>query len=568
MVDTTIKDITTYLEKKEFPEINSNILTQNNLNNTYKDPIPYVLNKLYKLYDIPEDDEIDIEPKDLKGKGDPENFNKMIESINDFKKSKLNTLVDKIIKNKEKSINHCLMHGSHIPIAFTVPENKILIFMAPTNRVLNKDKKNYDAFLNLLKDTKFLEDYLKNPACLHAKNFCFKYGSILYPGQKTFDLELSGPIDDNDSKFGGWGFYPNPLGLSTSKTYNLSSYIYSTPGPSVFFIYSCRACSIDINPKLVEVLYYNEDICNFINKNKASCSIKKNDNQDTICDDKLFSKILIDIKSNNKVPYLNFSPTSNNDDKITNIITSLNFINNMRESQLETHTFEKIFKEFSKLHKDNKFFEYIFKISDELFEKETKGVEKALIQLFSNRLISSWIENIDTYFFDDKNNLIYGEQIKNAFNYIKNAFNYIKTDFRYRNKGIILRLILGQFMYYYFYIDDESKQERKTQISLLFDDIIKEINFEMFIKIPYGIKYESDVKIQEWQYCFKNIPPAVFFFSDMFKKNYKLFTQKTKEKIEESKKTLTGGFIKKRMTNKKIKKLKNYRSKRLNGKKH
>jgi hypothetical protein len=102
-------------------------------------------------------------------------------------------------------------------------------------------------------------------------------------------------------------------------------------------------------------------------------------------------------------------------------------------------------------------------------------------------------------------------------------------------------------------------------------EILKTIKYFDFIMVPFvfykNYNGEADVgpidnSIQLLQIWSGNESDKI----DEFNKKYDLFAKEAKKIIEANK--LDGGSYKKRATNKKIQWLKNYKTKRLNGKKH
>ena len=469
MESEAYKELVVHLESKGLKDINNEILNSNKMNKTtFKNPVPYVLNKLNNLYNVEDGNSVNTEL--LSGKKETNKFAEMVSTTERFKTEKLPGMVDSIVDNN--NINWCLMHGEHTDMVFRVPENIIIVLMAPTNRVLMQEIDNYNTFVSLLKNKDFVREYLKNPACLSSQNFCFKYTTILYPGQICFDLDLSGPRV-NDKFADSMGYFTlnesgnyKPNGQSSIA---LSIYLDINEINRVYFIYSCRACNLSLPSKLVEVLYYNEYVCNFINKNKNTCSMKSNTNKmDIQCEKNMFSKMIKSI--NNNVPKLNFTQINNNNKKI-DIVTNLAFtISTISAApNLNSIEFIDLFSGLESIGKTNEFLKYIIKVGDHAYLKQIG--KRLYINLFSDRLLLKWLLFIKRYFFDSNNNIIFKDDIINIY----------KNTEKYEN-NLLLRLILGQFIIYYFYTNNIKRIQILTTLFVNLSD--NDITFETFITFP------------------------------------------------------------------------------------
>jgi hypothetical protein len=497
---STYKSLVEHLQSKGFPDIANKILNGNKLtkSNKYKfrSAVPYILNKLNNLYNINNGEQ--ITPDSLTGIHDNTKFAQMVDNTKKFKNTKLNDMVDSIVRNN--NIEWCLMHGRHTDTIFRVPANTIIVLIAPTNRILLQNIDNYTSFVKLLKDKNFIKEYLKNPACLSTQNYCFKYATILYPGQLCFELMLKGPTDtDTDTLSESMGFY-NKWGVTSANTYSTLSKFVKAGNPTinyVNFIYSCRACNLDLSHKLVEVLYYNEYVCNFINKNKNICKLKnKANNSNTLCNNFMFTKKNYSI--NNNVPKLNFTPINNNKDTdiVQNIIYTFLMYTFDETQSVTTTDFKDLFIGFQNIAKKNMFFKYIIDINNLL---ETKFINfyniNLYYELFSPRLMKKWISFIKTNFFNSENKLIYEDDI----------INFCKKNDEYKvgTEQIIylVNLILGQFLIYYFYTNNK---KHVSCINILLDKLNKNMLFIKFIK---NIKFISSDKIKTINYY---IPPSLF----------------------------------------------------------
>ena len=478
---STYKSLVEHLQSKEFPDIDNKILNGNKLTKSnkskkskkskFKSAVPYILNKLNNLYNINDVNDVkQITPESLTGIHENNKFEQMVFDTDTFKKDKLVDMVDSIIENN--NINWCLMHGIHTDTIFKVPNNAIIVLMAPTNRVLLQNINNYTSFVKLVNDNDFVKKYLKNPDCLSTQNYCFKYTTILYPGQLCFELMLKGPRE-GDIMSKKMSFFGN---LKTHAD-SLYEYITNNETPGVYFIYSCRGCNLSIPHKLVEVLYYNEYVCNYINKNKTICNLKNNVNKSEIlCKTDMFAKFILPI--NNNVPKLNFTPINNNNkntDIIDNIILTL--LSYKTDTDIKTVEFIDLFEGFIQLGERKNFIKSITSIDVKL--NKNHDINDICTELFSKRLAHKWISFIAKYFFDKDNTLIYAEDICNIFESLNKE--------NYTTPNILQKCILGQFILYYFYTNNS---DCKTNIQTLLTNIFKNIQFNDFIKISkYSIHY-------------------------------------------------------------------------------
>jgi hypothetical protein len=229
------------------------------------------------------------------------------------------------------------------------------------------------------------------------------------------------------------------------ETYKLLSEYIKSGG--IYFIYSCRGCNMTLPPKLVEVLYYNEYVCNFINKSKNACSQKNNKSNNItrkrLCNDKLFSRE--HLMQNNSTPNLNFSPINNIDNKSKQL--SFDFVIELKdfrvvETKIDPVVFEPLFNIMYKMAERGNFFDYINKaimlISDIDINIDFKNIRNIYYNLFSHDLLYTWLEFINTQFFIDDNTLKYAPEIQKIFKKQLGDIN------------LFIRLLLGQLIYYYF----------------------------------------------------------------------------------------------------------------------
>ena len=511
---STYDKLLTHLASKKLHDVNNKILTADGLNTSiYKQAIPYILNKLNNLYNIA--DGTEVEKNMLSGIQTNNKFKQMVDATEQFKQNKLNTMVDNIIANG--NINWCLMHGREITKLCTVPENVILVFLAPTNRYLKQYKESVENIFQLIEDNIFVSTYLKNANCV--KNNCVKYATVLYPGQKYFDLRLS-PHKNTDPDFHkeNGGFYKkkgNYFLKGTAVKFTSDLIKESNNEPSVYFIYACRATNMNLPSKLVEVLYYNEYICNYINKYIIECPPKDEYITNTKCA-QVFAKQIKRI-ANNNVPEFSFSPIKN-EDKFTDIIYNLievfssylydNFKND------DPH-FDMVFYAFEKLAKQHTFFKYIIALCNTISFYSQNSINKIntiYCNLFQKNMCSTWMRFIDTYFFNASNNLIYATEIKIMCIEIKN----------FEKNKELLQLILGEFIIYYFYTANFA---RKNMMTDLFREIVKTYNnnFGTFINIALCVfKNENDhPKFESIIYIIPgNLSASTFLHIDKFFEQY------------------------------------------------
>jgi hypothetical protein len=557
MTNTVYNDFLDVLKSKQFPPIKDSVLKSEGLDSSYSDPQKYITNKLNKFYSYEgfKARPFYISKEGLKGK--TTNDNKyLLNVINDtekFKTEKLHNVVNTIIQTK--NINWCLMHGNHINRIFTIPDNTILILIAPTNRVLLQSVKHYNQFVEQINNLAFLNDYLKKPACLALSNFCFKYATIFYPGQQCFELNLTMGSSAADSMHDNFGYFKiNSINssihnkLSFDNMY-LSDYINKLPTtaisstqtvPRVYFIYSCRACGLNLDPKLTEILYYNEYLCNFINKNKNVCVLKNSSAKIKACDTTMFAKIELeniattynkDKQSQSNVPKLKFSPIDNTDKdndiahKFFRILYSTAFGNKI--IQIDIQWVRNLLNRIIKKCKSNNFFSVLEKINKYIvnspYSESNLYTEPLFIKLLEGIFKEkyAWLEFIDTHFFNSNDEIIYSHDITKLYNGLNNntpESNYFNT--------YLLRLVLGQFIYYYFYTDNE---KRKANMYLLFDTIISSNfanNFNMFLDIAYGIPIDN-YAINPFiaiQYTMKS-PNMCFFSKQKFFNEINCYTE-------------------------------------------
>ena len=511
---STYDKLLIHLESKKLHDVNNKILTADGLNTSiYKQAIPYILNKLNNLYNIV--DGTEVEKNMLSGIQTDNKFKQMVDATEQFKQHKLNTMVDSIIANE--NINWCLMHGREITKLCTVPENVILVFLAPTNRYLKQYIDSVKNIFQLIKDNIFVSTYLKNANCV--KNNCVKYATVLYPGQKYFDLRLS-PHKEADTQYHkeNGGFYKKKgnyflKGDAVKFTSDLIK--ESNNEPSVYFIYACRATNMNLPSKLVEVLYYNEYICNYINKYIIECPPKDEYITNTKCA-QVFAKQIKRI-ANNNVPEFSFSPIKN-EDKFTDIIYNLiEVFSSYRYPDFKTSDpyFDMVFYALEKLAKQNEFFKYIIALSKTLdtYSPNTKKTLTIIYSdLFKKTMCIKWMHFIDTYFFNTSNNLIYATEIENLY------YTFYES-----TTQELLQLILGEFIIYYFYT---ANPDRKKIMSDLFTKIINSDlihnQFPNFIEKSLIVNTYEGTNFVDIRYIITNLQSGIFISFDSFNKNYEL----------------------------------------------
>ena len=450
-------------EKLKNNIVKDDVLEYNMLDkDQFSNPIQYVLNKLNLLYSI--DDKKNITVEDLKGV------------------SKDNGHVQKVIKDTENFINNDLpgfnisldttyfvmYHGGVRNYMVTVPKDTIIVFMSPTNRLFYSNEINFNNIIQNITDTKFLNEYIKNPNCLPELNKCFSYAHICYPGQKLFDVYLY-PLSDSEirSNYNYHGIM-NATKLKTGiekqnfeglteqheKPTYLSKIINDKPG--LYFIYSCRSCEFYLKDYITECIYYHEDMITFVNKASRDSGYECTLKQDVqTCSPKIFGKLnKINTDSSFIVPKLNFSPIY----KLNNKIES-------KYNEIKT-----IFFYGTNIMLDN----FISKLKRLIKDGESFFSAFVNINQYTNFAITpKYYNNIKTIFmFDTKFSDLIKEYIMNedgvmvddARENIIKIIEILKSN-NNNNRNIILRLFLTQLVYYYLV---EYKQMIITDLTNLF----------------------------------------------------------------------------------------------------
>jgi hypothetical protein len=207
----------------------------------------------------------------------------------DYKKS----LFSSNTKQAEIPFNFIFYHGYISNKLKVVPDNCILVFLAPTNRslvVYGNILTRINIMMNLLKSKQWREQFSKNPLCFGRKNLNYLLSNavILFAGQYYFDVDLQ--YDFDNSFFNNMGIYK-----STNSTNNyhriyennlesqLSTEIKKNKLEGIIIVQSCRTFS-NITRKhetIPKIIYLYEHLIQILNK---SIWFEDNDAEYKNCD--------------------------------------------------------------------------------------------------------------------------------------------------------------------------------------------------------------------------------------------------------------------------------------------
>jgi hypothetical protein len=442
-----------YLKKKydSSQKISNSILKAHSIPSThvgFNKPSTYVLNKLNLLYSI--NDDIKIEPNALKGVADDtkkDNVKNVITQTEQF----INEELPKFDINLERTFL-VIYHGHVLDYMHTVPKDVILVFIAPTNREVIQDVEHLKSICNNITDIKFLEEYIKNPNCLHVFNKCFLYAHICYPGQSFFDIKLShlestqqlfnytGVIKGNDIKGGlERGSF---VGLTLPRHEMILSKLIDKPG--IYFINICRGCNLYLNDYLVESLYYHENMLNYINKfNKNNtCSLTQ---KEPTCYGFFSKKQYKTI--GDEFPKFDMSPLYVANNKFNATMEQLLLYFFSKDEKKSIASFFRPMK-----HVINHFFITLMNLNqyyNEMVKPNNDIYFNSLNILFYNTL-DDWYSFIDNNLFNTDGTLVNGEVLPNIFNVLNNENDI--------NKNILLRLLLAEIIFYYLKTNNVKRQ--------------------------------------------------------------------------------------------------------------
>jgi hypothetical protein len=273
-----------------------------------------------------------------------------------------------------------------------------------------------------------------------------------------------------------------------------------------------------LNEKLIEVLYMNEYVCNFINKDKCE-ELLINKEIEQLCNYTSFQKKLIYAKVTR--PKLDFSPIKNNNNHLQDTLHNIykSFTMRLIDNDVVTH----LFVGFEKLASKKTFFNDIIKLSNKLNKLIFNNIILILSKLYSQDNIAQWSKFIDEHFFDTDGKFIYTNDIIHIYKKIsdtdiritKNIEDYTldsnKNTFKHDNH--ILYLLLGQLMLYYFYTNNKKHQDSLKSI-------YSQLDASIFIKSYCIIYNDSKTNMLPIKECVKELDPSIFKSIDNFNDNY------------------------------------------------
>jgi hypothetical protein len=403
-----------------------------------------------------------IDAKDVKGIATSESDNLLKEVI-----TRTEHFINKkipIFNTKTDNTYIVKFHGSVCFWTFTIPKDTIVILLSPTNRVSIQGDDFLKSILELITTPNQFEEYIKKPGCLPKTNYCFKYASIFYPGQKCFDLRLT-PFETDESSYKYEGITrvdtidlkkPNfnfKLNRDTLKFPLYLSAIVSSKKNGIFIVSTCRPCGLYLDNFLTEALYYNEFMLNFINRHsKSNCS---QIDEDVKCKD-AFTKVYNQNINQNEFPLLvELSPIQNANNKFTFHIKDIKIILNNDN----TINFEKLFNELDKVD------------INKLLKIEISIFDNIIFFKFDTTNFNRWNTYLKDRLFKDGNLIL--TDISSAVNAIHN--------YPYKNYNSILKYsysfnkLLISYIFWY-YLTETDLYLKKQLEKLFYNDSISSLN--------------------------------------------------------------------------------------------